>query len=209
MLLPKIVVDDHGGTRTDAGMLGAGIYFASSARWVMKTEILFYEIDLALYSDSESPQLCASSLNGLMLRMTSLSTLGKTCFAGSCKLKIYLPKFAISLTQRGNKLNFVRLCSAWNKYFASGGHHVQQSALRTSHSQFVPVFCIWYTIEIWKPAVHCDRQKTNPVGHTWNRAGQSPMIGAYFMHWDSENISNWILKFCLLQSSNIGSSQVQ
>ncbi|VDI59028.1 poly [ADP-ribose] polymerase [Mytilus galloprovincialis] len=30
-MLPKVVVDDFGGTRTDAGMLGNGIYFASSA----------------------------------------------------------------------------------------------------------------------------------------------------------------------------------
>ena len=33
-----------------------------------------------------------------------------------------------------------------------------------------------YTIEIWKPAGHCNRQKTNPIGHTW------PMTGGYFMH---------------------------
>ena len=32
VLLPKVVVDDFGGTRTDPGMLGSGIYFASSAR---------------------------------------------------------------------------------------------------------------------------------------------------------------------------------
>ena len=32
LLLPKIVVDDFGGTRTDPGMLGSGIYFASSSR---------------------------------------------------------------------------------------------------------------------------------------------------------------------------------
>ncbi|KAK2557988.1 Protein mono-ADP-ribosyltransferase PARP4 [Acropora cervicornis] len=32
LLLPRIVVDDFGGTRSDAGMLGSGIYFASSAR---------------------------------------------------------------------------------------------------------------------------------------------------------------------------------
>jgi hypothetical protein len=32
LLLPKVVVDDLGGTRTDAGMLGHGIYFADSAR---------------------------------------------------------------------------------------------------------------------------------------------------------------------------------
>lgn len=32
LLLPKIVVDDFGGTRSDPGMLGAGIYFAGSAR---------------------------------------------------------------------------------------------------------------------------------------------------------------------------------
>ncbi|XP_071133573.1 uncharacterized protein [Mytilus edulis] len=31
LMLPKVVVDDFGGTRTDAGMLGNGIYFASSA----------------------------------------------------------------------------------------------------------------------------------------------------------------------------------
>ncbi|KAJ7391391.1 Protein mono-ADP-ribosyltransferase parp4 [Desmophyllum pertusum] len=31
LLMPKIVVDDFGGQRSDAGMLGSGIYFASSA----------------------------------------------------------------------------------------------------------------------------------------------------------------------------------
>ena len=31
--MPKIVVDDFGGQRSDAGMLGSGIYFASSARY--------------------------------------------------------------------------------------------------------------------------------------------------------------------------------
>ena len=41
--------------------------------------------------------------------------------------------------------------------------------------------CIWYTIEIWKPG-HCARWKTNPVGHTWNHAGQWPMTDGYFMH---------------------------
>ena len=35
--MPKIVVDDFGGTRTDPGMLGSGIYFASSSRL---TEVL-------------------------------------------------------------------------------------------------------------------------------------------------------------------------
>ena len=32
LLLPKIVVDDLGGERTDAGMLGSAIYFANSSR---------------------------------------------------------------------------------------------------------------------------------------------------------------------------------
>ncbi|KAL5010401.1 hypothetical protein ScPMuIL_012706 [Solemya velum] len=32
LLLPKVVVDDYGGSRTDAGNLGQGIYFASAAR---------------------------------------------------------------------------------------------------------------------------------------------------------------------------------
>ena len=31
-MLPKIVVDDFGGKRSDPGMLGSGIYFADSAR---------------------------------------------------------------------------------------------------------------------------------------------------------------------------------
>ena len=31
LLLPKIVVDDLGGTRSDPGMLGSGIYFTDSA----------------------------------------------------------------------------------------------------------------------------------------------------------------------------------
>ena len=29
LLLPKIIVEEFGGTRTDVGMLGSGIYFAS------------------------------------------------------------------------------------------------------------------------------------------------------------------------------------
>ena len=33
LLLPRVVVDDFGGTRSDPGMLGSGIYFASSARY--------------------------------------------------------------------------------------------------------------------------------------------------------------------------------
>ena len=33
--MPKIVVDDFGGQRSDPGMLGSGIYFASSARYVL------------------------------------------------------------------------------------------------------------------------------------------------------------------------------
>ena len=31
LLLPKIVVDDFGGKRSDPGMLGGGVYFAESA----------------------------------------------------------------------------------------------------------------------------------------------------------------------------------
>ncbi|KAL4233481.1 Protein mono-ADP-ribosyltransferase parp4 [Mactra antiquata] len=31
LLMPKVVVDDHGGIRSDPGMLGSGIYFANSA----------------------------------------------------------------------------------------------------------------------------------------------------------------------------------
>ena len=29
LLLPKIIVEEYGGNRTDVGMLGEGIYFAS------------------------------------------------------------------------------------------------------------------------------------------------------------------------------------
>ncbi len=32
LLLPKIVVDDFGGSLSDIGMLGSGIYFADAAR---------------------------------------------------------------------------------------------------------------------------------------------------------------------------------
>ncbi len=31
LLLPKIVVDDFGGARSDPGMLGGGLYFAGSS----------------------------------------------------------------------------------------------------------------------------------------------------------------------------------
>jgi len=33
LLLPKVVVDDLGGKRTDVGMLGSGIYFADASRF--------------------------------------------------------------------------------------------------------------------------------------------------------------------------------
>nr|XP_047129288.1 protein mono-ADP-ribosyltransferase PARP4 isoform X3 [Hydra vulgaris] len=36
LLLPKVVVDQHGGERTDVGMLGNGIYFASAASTCIK-----------------------------------------------------------------------------------------------------------------------------------------------------------------------------
>ena len=37
LLLPRIVVDDYGGKRTDPGMLGNGIYFADAARYVQQS----------------------------------------------------------------------------------------------------------------------------------------------------------------------------
>ena len=40
--MPKIVVDDFGGTRSDPGMLGSGIYFASSSR--LTSNELYHEI---------------------------------------------------------------------------------------------------------------------------------------------------------------------
>ena len=42
-----------------------------------------------------------------------------------------------------NKKQKVAVLSAWNKYFASAGHCVRQSALRAGHSQFLSVFCIY------------------------------------------------------------------
>ncbi|GFO43316.1 poly [ADP-ribose] polymerase, partial [Plakobranchus ocellatus] len=36
LLLPKVIVDEFGGTRSDAGMLGSGIYFASAASTSLK-----------------------------------------------------------------------------------------------------------------------------------------------------------------------------
>ncbi|KAK3773376.1 hypothetical protein RRG08_023253 [Elysia crispata] len=36
LLLPKVVVDEYGGTRSDAGMLGSGIYFASASSTSVK-----------------------------------------------------------------------------------------------------------------------------------------------------------------------------
>ena len=56
------------------------------------------------------------------------------------------------IVDNSSGLRFIAYYSAWNKYFASAGHCVWQSALCAGHSQFVPVFCKWYTIEIWKPA---------------------------------------------------------
>ena len=52
LLLPKIVVNDFGGTRSDPGMLGSGIYFASSSRYQrlavtysLRPEIKIYTMD--------------------------------------------------------------------------------------------------------------------------------------------------------------------
>ena len=88
------------------------------------------------------------------------------------------------------KENWKIMDSFWNRYFI---YRVRQSTLRAGHSRFVPVIHIWYTIKIWKPVGHCDGQKTNPVSHTWNRAGQWPMTGRYFMHWYIEK--NWPKKY--------------
>lgn len=41
--MPKVVVDDYGGKRTDPGMLGHGIYFASSARCVSRVRMCTYK----------------------------------------------------------------------------------------------------------------------------------------------------------------------
>ena len=63
--------------------------------------------------------------------------------------------------------------SAWNKYFASAEHRVQQSALRAGHLQFVLVFCIWYN-SAWnnrrssvtvRRNFTCDRQDSFSAGH--------------------------------------------
>ena len=70
------------------------------------------------------------------------------------------------------------------KFFHSAAPEINTSPVSdivSGSRNFVPVFCIWYTIEIWKPAGHCDRQKRNPVSHTWNRVGQWPVNGGYFM----------------------------
>ena len=91
-----------------------------------------------------------------------------------------------------NKLNYN---SAWNVYFPSAGHCVRQSTLRAGHSRLLQVICVWYTIEIWKPVCHCDRQKTNHVVHTWNRAGQWPMNVSYSCWLDLAIISDWFHSF--------------
>ena len=47
---------------------------------------------------------------------------------------------------------------------------LEHSSMRAQNN-----FCrYWFTqltILIWKPTGYCDQQKTNPAGHTWNRAG--------------------------------------
>ena len=55
LLLPKIVVDDFGGTRSDAGMLGSGIYFASSARLgSFMLSILFFKWSLTFHGQEKN-----------------------------------------------------------------------------------------------------------------------------------------------------------
>ena len=44
-MLPKVVVDDFGGTRSDPGMLGSGIYFASDPRSVHNQTIITRDTD--------------------------------------------------------------------------------------------------------------------------------------------------------------------
>ena len=51
LLLPKIVVDDFGRSRSDPGMLGAGIYFAASARYVHTYSTCIYTT-LCVYLES-------------------------------------------------------------------------------------------------------------------------------------------------------------
>lgn len=52
--MPKVVVDDYGGKRTDPGMLGHGIYFASSARCVFQqlSEQKYHREDLKILLSS-------------------------------------------------------------------------------------------------------------------------------------------------------------
>ena len=50
--MPKIIVEDFGGKRSDAGMLGSGIYFASSARLECSLEeIKSYWLDKNKYHE--------------------------------------------------------------------------------------------------------------------------------------------------------------
>ena len=69
---------------------------------------------------------------------------------------------------------------------------VKQSALHAGHWQFVPVFCICYTIEIWKPARHCDRRVLS-VHFSLNRPFS--MIGGYFMHCNSTVLTARLINF--------------
>jgi len=48
--MPKIVVDDFGGKRSDPGMLGSGIYFSSSARYGLKDSYTACIVRLYCYS---------------------------------------------------------------------------------------------------------------------------------------------------------------
>ena len=58
--------------------------------------------------------------------------------------------FVLQVVGRATRLIIPRRC------IASARHCVRQSTLCAGHSHFVPVFSIWYTIEIWKAAGHCD-----------------------------------------------------
>lgn len=59
--MPRVVVDDHGGTRSDPGMLGAGIYFASAARFVKNTSDI-YSFEMIWFSGKTTMQNLKTTL---------------------------------------------------------------------------------------------------------------------------------------------------
>ena len=84
-------------------------------------------------------------------------------------------------------MKFLPDVSAWNKYFASDGHRVRQSALCVGHLQIRGglLYMIYYwKLKTWRSLWPAENESC------WSHmicVGQWSMTGSYFMHWIPSN----------------------